>query len=202
MEMEKFVPIMLQVYDITERKEIKGRSVPNDEKIFSIYERHTDIIVKGGRKVEFGHKIDLVTGKSNLVLGCDVLRGNPRDTDLYRPMMDGLIENYRTVGQCRGWRLRLQGQCRIRQGTGDRQHRVQQGRRKPAQPGHKYQHGDPFEEMAQRHRGEHIQHQKGLRPDPLQLEGMGTLPGKGAVERYRLQYKGNGTGNDRTDGAQ
>jgi hypothetical protein len=40
---------MEKVYDITRRHELLGESVPNKEKIFSIYEAHTDIIVKGKR---------------------------------------------------------------------------------------------------------------------------------------------------------
>jgi IS5 family transposase len=38
--LEDLLPVMEQVYDITERKEIKKESVPNEDKIFSIYERH------------------------------------------------------------------------------------------------------------------------------------------------------------------
>lgn len=81
-------PVMLQVYSMTERKEVKGEKVPNDEKIFSIYEQHTDIIVKGRRKIEFGHKVNLVDGKSNLILDCQVLRGNPADSKLFNPVID------------------------------------------------------------------------------------------------------------------
>jgi len=33
---------------MTERKEILGEQVPVEEKLFSIYELHTDIIVKEG----------------------------------------------------------------------------------------------------------------------------------------------------------
>jgi len=43
-------------------KEIYKESVPVKEKIFSIYERHTDIIVKGQRDVQFGHKVNLGIG--------------------------------------------------------------------------------------------------------------------------------------------
>ncbi|MDR2796116.1 MAG: hypothetical protein LBB47_05330 [Spirochaetaceae bacterium] len=35
---------MKKVCDVTCRKEIKGEKVPNDQKLFSIYELHTDII--------------------------------------------------------------------------------------------------------------------------------------------------------------
>jgi IS5 family transposase len=97
MELEQLLPVMQQVYDMTERKQIKGETVPNDAKIFSIYEQHTDIIVKGGREVLFGHKINLATGKSNLVLDCEVLRGNPSDKDLYCSTLDKVIANYSAV---------------------------------------------------------------------------------------------------------
>ena len=70
---------MWTVYMMTERKEILKENVPVEEKIFSIYEQHTDIIVKGKREVEFGHKINLSSGKSNLILTCEILKGNPSD---------------------------------------------------------------------------------------------------------------------------
>jgi len=92
--LEKLLPVMNQVYDVAYRKEIKGEKVPNREKVFSIYEQHTDIIVKGGRKPAFGHKISLATGKSNLVLDCQVLKGNPADKTLYGPTLDRVIDTY------------------------------------------------------------------------------------------------------------
>lgn len=95
--MEQLLPLMEQVYSMAERKEVNGESVPNDEKLFSIYELHTDIIVKGGRKVEFGHKINLSTGKSNLILTCETLEGNPSDSTLYKQALDRTINDYGTV---------------------------------------------------------------------------------------------------------
>lgn len=88
---------MNRVYDFTYRKEIKGEQVPNDEKIFSIYELHTDIIIKGQREIQFGHKINLATGKSRLVLDCQVLRGNPSDKNLFVPTLERVMENYSII---------------------------------------------------------------------------------------------------------
>lgn len=95
--LEDLLPVMEQVYDITERKEIKKESVPNEDKIFSIYERHTDIIVKGGRKVQFGHKVNITTGKSNLILSCEILKGNPSDSILYKNTLDKVMSDYNVI---------------------------------------------------------------------------------------------------------
>ncbi len=92
--LEELLGQMHQVYNVTRRKEIDGEKVPNEEKIFSIFEPHTDIIVKGGREVVFGHKVNLVSGKSNLILHCDVLEGNPSDSGLYQSATKAVIQNY------------------------------------------------------------------------------------------------------------
>jgi IS5 family transposase len=88
---------MVQVYNVAYRKEINGEKVPSEEKLFSIYEQHTDIIVKGQREVLFGHKVNLAAGKSNLVLDCQVLQGNPADKSLYKQTIDRVIQNYEIV---------------------------------------------------------------------------------------------------------
>jgi IS5 family transposase len=94
LSLERLLPLMEQVYDFTYRKQIKGETVPNDKKIFSIYELHTDIIVKGSREILLGHKVNLATGKSNLILDCEVVKGNPSDSTLYKPTIERVINNY------------------------------------------------------------------------------------------------------------
>lgn len=97
MQLEDMLGVMIQVYDITYRKEIAGETVPNDEKLFSIFERHTDIIVKGNRETQFGHKVNLATGRSQLILDITTLRGNPSDKTLYQNTINRVIENYQTI---------------------------------------------------------------------------------------------------------
>lgn len=93
-EIRELLPKADKVYDISKRHEIFGESVPNEEKIFSIFEDHTDIIVKGGREVEFGHKVNLAGGRSNLILDCVILEGNPADATLYADVIDRIYMNY------------------------------------------------------------------------------------------------------------
>ena len=91
---EGLIPVMETVYKMTERREIMKEKVPVEEKIFSIFERHTDIIVKGGREVQFGHKVNLGSGRSNLILTCEILEGNPNDSELYEGTIEKLKKDY------------------------------------------------------------------------------------------------------------
>jgi IS5 family transposase len=93
-ELKRLLPKMEKVFDITCRHELLGESVPNGEKIFSIYEDHTDIIVKGRREAEFGHKVNLTTGRSNIILDVEIVDGNPRDSQLYEGVLERIQQNY------------------------------------------------------------------------------------------------------------
>jgi len=77
-----------QVYDQTFRRVIQGETVPANQKVFSIFEEHTDIIIKDSRDNHYGHKICLTGGASNLILDCVILEGNPADTNLVEDMLD------------------------------------------------------------------------------------------------------------------
>jgi IS5 family transposase len=96
-QLSNLLDLMRKVYDMTYKHEIKGLKVPNEAKIFSIYEQHTDIIVKGQREVQFGHKVSLATGASNLILDCQVLKGNPADKTLFQSVINRVVKNYGTV---------------------------------------------------------------------------------------------------------
>ena len=42
---------------------------------------------QGGRDTEYGHKVFLSGGRSTMILGCLIERGNPADADRYRPFL-------------------------------------------------------------------------------------------------------------------
>ena len=77
-----------QVIRQTERRVIAGEKLPPAEKVVSIFEPHTDIIVKDNRDTFFGHKICLTGGGSNLILDCLIAEGNPADSTLPQTMLD------------------------------------------------------------------------------------------------------------------
>jgi len=91
-ELAHYTSLASRVVDQTRRRVFEGESVPAGEKLVSIFEEHTDVIVKDHRDTFYGHKICLSTGKSTLVLDCTVLDGNPADSTLAEIMIDRHIE--------------------------------------------------------------------------------------------------------------
>jgi len=82
MQLRLFIQRARRVISQTERRVLNGQRVPAQEKIVSIFEAHSDIIVKDRRDTLYGHKLCLATGASGFVLDCVVEEGNPADSTL------------------------------------------------------------------------------------------------------------------------
>jgi len=93
-ELKEIIRLTYKVVDQTTRRVINGESVHASEKIVSIFEPHTDIIVKDRRGTFYGHKVCLSGGASNLITDCLILDGNPADTELTDQMLDRHKEIY------------------------------------------------------------------------------------------------------------
>jgi transposase, IS5 family len=85
---DHYLPLIARVIAQSERRVLRGEAVPASEKLVSLFEPHADIIRKGGRQVQYGHKLNLVTGKSGLILDVVVEAGNPADAERFVPMLD------------------------------------------------------------------------------------------------------------------
>lgn len=93
-EVNHYRGLIERVIDQTERRVFQGEKVPAQDKLFSLFEEHTDIIVKGSREIQYGHKLNLMTGQSGLVLDVVIEEGNPADTERFIPMLDRHIQHY------------------------------------------------------------------------------------------------------------
>lgn len=89
-----YVDLTGRVLDQTRRRVLLGESVPASEKVVSIFEPHTDIIIKDRRETLYGHKLCLTAGASGLVLDCVIETGNPADSKLAIEMIERQIEIY------------------------------------------------------------------------------------------------------------
>jgi IS5 family transposase len=97
LEIHRYIDLIEQVIDQTERRVLEGETVPASEKIVSLFEPHTDIIIKDNRDTHFGHKLTLSSGRSGLILDWVVEDGNPADSTLALRMLERQKEIYGRV---------------------------------------------------------------------------------------------------------
>jgi transposase, IS5 family len=79
-----------RVIDQTRRRVLQGEQVPAEEKVYSIFEPHTDLIKRGKlrKPLEFGHKVFLAESAQGLITDYQVLEGNPADTSQVRASLE------------------------------------------------------------------------------------------------------------------
>jgi len=94
--LNRFIPLARQVIKQTARRILKGEQVPAKEKIVSIFEEHTDIIVRGkeAKPVEYGHKIWLNEVEGGLVSHYRILDGNPSEEKQWKPSLKAHIKTF------------------------------------------------------------------------------------------------------------
>ena len=82
-DIEYYCGLGSHVIDQARRRVLDGEQVPNAEKIYSIFEPHTDLIKRGKVRtpVEFGHKVFLAESARGLITQYEVLDGNPVDEE-------------------------------------------------------------------------------------------------------------------------
>ena len=93
-ELSHYRPLVERIIWQTERRVLCGEQVAAGDKIVSLFEPHADIIVKGSRDVEYGHKLNLITGRSGLILDVVIETGNPADSERFLPMLERHIAFY------------------------------------------------------------------------------------------------------------
>jgi IS5 family transposase len=94
-EFRHYRPLIERIVAQTERRVLHGEAIAANEKIVSLFEPHADIIVKGGREVQYGHKLNLTTGRTGLILDLVIEPGNPADSERFLPMLKRHIAFYR-----------------------------------------------------------------------------------------------------------
>jgi len=94
LDLNQYSQLATRVVDQTQRRVLLGEDVPASDKVVSLFETHSDIIVKDRRDTFFGHKVCLTGGASNLIVDCLIVDGNPADSSLTVDMLDRQKELY------------------------------------------------------------------------------------------------------------
>lgn len=93
-QVKHYRDLLLSVVEQTKRRVIDGEKVPASEKIVSLFEEHTDIIVKGFRDVQYGHKVNLSSDGKGFITYMAIEKGNPSDVDRFIPVIDGHLSTF------------------------------------------------------------------------------------------------------------
>jgi transposase, IS5 family len=103
-EIEEYCRLGSCVINQARRRVLEGEQVPNAEKIYSIFEAHTDLIKRGKVRtpVEFGHKVFLAESAQGLITQYEVLKGNPVDEVHVAPSLERHIETFGRVPELYG----------------------------------------------------------------------------------------------------
>src|SRR5262249_39483394 len=89
-QIEHYCGLGERVIDQSRRRVLQEEQVPNAKKIYSIFEPHTDLIMRGKVRtpVEFGHKVFLAESAQGLITQYEeVLSGNPSDENHVEPSL-------------------------------------------------------------------------------------------------------------------
>jgi len=88
-ELAHYRDLGLRVIDQATRRVLDGQSVPNQEKIFSIFEPHTELLIRGkaAKPIEFGHMIQIQQVGGKFITDYDVFEKKPVEYQLLEPAL-------------------------------------------------------------------------------------------------------------------
>jgi hypothetical protein len=91
-----YVELTEKVCDTARRRVLLGETVPNSEKIFSIFEPHTELIKRGKKPnpVQFGHKVLVLEDAAGFIVDYHVVANGVQDEDILVPVMKDLQKQY------------------------------------------------------------------------------------------------------------
>ena len=91
-DLERFHALGLRAVDQARRRVLQGEQVPNDEKLFSIFEPHTELLIRGkaGKDVEFGHMVSIHQVSGSFITDYRVFEKRPAD----HAIVDGALARH------------------------------------------------------------------------------------------------------------
>lgn len=121
---EHFQQLGAKVVSQARRRVLDGQQVPNDEKVFSIFEAHTELIKRGkqGKLVEFGHMIEIHQVKGKFITGYNVFEKRPVEHEQLEPALEDhkqLFGAYpSTLASDKGYYESMDALCALEQDKG------------------------------------------------------------------------------------
>lgn len=83
-ELKHYLPLVRKICRTAERAALKGETVPARDRIFSLFEEHTELIQRGksNKPVEFGHAVWLAQSRGKFITDYEVMEEKIPDSEL------------------------------------------------------------------------------------------------------------------------
>jgi IS5 family transposase len=90
LELEAYLPSMRKIVATARRAQLEGETVPASERVFSLFEPHTELIKRGKRQkpVEFGHKVLLCESPKKFITDYEVYEKQQADCELTESVIE------------------------------------------------------------------------------------------------------------------
>ena len=85
-----YLPLVDRIINQAYQRVFEGKTLPPDEKLYSLFEEHTELIKRGkaAKPVEFGHKVLLAQTGEKFIHHYQVLEKRIEDKDLLKPAIE------------------------------------------------------------------------------------------------------------------
>ncbi len=85
-----YQPLVARINNHAYQRVIEGQTLPPDEKLYSLFEAHTELLKRGkaGKPIEFGHKVLFAQTAEKFIHHYRVLGHRIEDKDLLEPALD------------------------------------------------------------------------------------------------------------------
>jgi IS5 family transposase len=89
-ELKRFLPTVEKIVDQAQRRVLDGCPVTCEEKVYSLFEAHTELLKRGkaGKPVEFGHKVLIAQTGEKFIHHYEVLSRRREDIELLEPTLE------------------------------------------------------------------------------------------------------------------
>ena len=90
LELNAYLAAMAKVVAVARRAQLEGETVPASERVFSLFEQHTELIKRGRRQkpVEFGHKVLLCQSPEKFITDYEVYEKQQADCELTESVIE------------------------------------------------------------------------------------------------------------------
>ncbi len=94
-QIDHYIELGRRVVDQARRRVLDGERVPNDDKLFSIFESHTELLKRGkaGKDVEFGHMVQLQQVEGKFITDYEVFSKRPVEYEL----LESVLESHKEI---------------------------------------------------------------------------------------------------------